>query len=58
MLRRILRQTSQVRAFVPARLPPVPPLVLEGRLQQMLESAVLALGRLDELGSRFALLPR
>ena len=38
---------EQVRAFVPAPLPPVPPLVLEGPLQQKLESAVLALGRLD-----------
>ena len=36
-----------VRAFVPAPLPPVPPLVLEGGLQQALEAAVLALGRLD-----------
>jgi Fic family protein len=38
---------EQVRAFVPAPLPPVPPLVLEGTLQQAFESAVLALGRLD-----------
>ena len=38
---------EQVRAFVPAPLPPVPPLVLEGPLQQALESASLALGRLD-----------
>ena len=38
---------EQVRAFVPAALPPVPPLVLEGPLQQALESASLALGRLD-----------
>jgi Fic family protein len=36
-----------VRAFVPAALPPVPPLLLEGSLQQGLEAAVLALGRLD-----------
>ena len=38
---------EHVRAFVPAPLPPVPPLSLEGPLQQALESAVLALGRLD-----------
>lgn len=38
---------EQVRAFVPSPLPPVPRLVLEGPLQQELESAVLALGRLD-----------
>ena len=36
-----------VRAFVPAPLPPVPPLDLGGRRQQLLESATLALGRLD-----------
>ena len=38
---------ERVRAFVPAPLPPKPVLVLEGSLQQVLESAVLALGRLD-----------
>lgn len=35
------------RAFVPNPLPPVPPLVMEGGLQPLLESALLALGRLD-----------
>ena len=38
---------ERVRAFVPAPLPPEPVLVLDGSLQQGLESAVLALGRLD-----------
>lgn len=38
---------KRVRAFVPAPLPPVPALVLDGPLQQELEAAVLALGRLD-----------
>lgn len=38
---------EQTRAFVPAPLPPVPPLVFEGDLQQALEAAVLAVGRLD-----------
>ncbi len=38
---------EQVRAFVPAPLPPAPPLALDGPLQQALEAAVLALGRLD-----------
>ncbi|MYJ54576.1 MAG: Fic family protein [Nitrospira sp. SB0672_bin_25] len=38
---------EHVRAFIPAPLPPKPSLVLDGSLQQMLESAVLALGRLD-----------
>lgn len=38
---------QRVRAFVPAPLPPNPALNLSGPLQQDLESAVLALGRLD-----------
>ena len=38
---------ERVRAFVPAPLPPKPDLILDGSLQQTLESAVLALGRLD-----------
>ena len=38
---------ERVRAFVPSPLPPNPPLVLDGTLQQDLEAAVLALGRLD-----------
>jgi Fic family protein len=38
---------EQVRAFVPFPLPPLPPLVLDGTLQQALEAAVLAVGRLD-----------
>ncbi|MCY4595740.1 MAG: Fic family protein [Bryobacterales bacterium] len=39
--------SESVRAFVPMPLPPQPPLVFAGTLQQLLESAVLALGRLD-----------
>ena len=39
------------RAFVPAPLPPIPPLDLGGRLQQLLESATLALGRLDGISA-------
>ena len=38
---------QRVRAFVPAPLPPKPAVDLSGLLQQNLESAVLALGRLD-----------
>ena len=45
---------ERVRAFVPVPLPPKPDLVLEGSLQQVLESAVLALGR---LGGVSTLLP-
>jgi Fic family protein len=45
---------EEVRAFVPAPLPPVPALDLAGALEQKLESAVLSLGRLDGIS---ALLP-
>ena len=40
-----------VRAFVPAPLPPVPPLDMGGRRQQLLESATLAIGRLDGISA-------
>ncbi len=39
--------SERVDAFVPHSLPPTPPLVLEGRLSSLLESATLAVGRLD-----------
>ncbi len=45
---------EEVRAFVPVELPPVPPLVFDGHLQEHLEQALLAVGRLDSLS---ALLP-
>jgi Fic family protein len=38
---------ERVRAFMPNPLPPTPVLTLEAPLQQRLESALLALGRLD-----------
>ena len=40
---------ERVRAFVPAPLPPKPALALDGSLQQVQESALLALGRLDSI---------
>jgi Fic family protein len=40
-----------VRAFVPAPLPPVPPLVLDGAARDALDAALLALGRLDGVSS-------
>jgi Fic family protein len=46
--------SEEVRAFVPVPLPPDPPLDLAGPLQQRLERALLALGRLDAVS---ALLP-
>lgn len=45
---------DKIRAFIPAPLPPDPPLVIDGALQVALESTILALGRLDGVS---ALLP-
>lgn len=44
---RYQRQPTGYRAFVPAPLPPQPPLRLEGELQVLLSRADRALGRLD-----------
>ena len=43
---------EQVRAFIPAPLPPRPPLKLEGDLLRSLEAAGLALGRLEGANQR------
>lgn len=40
-----------VRAFVPAPLPPIPPLDLAGGRQRLLERATLAVGRLDSVST-------
>lgn len=40
---------ERVQAYVPAPLPPAPPLELDGPLQSLLEQATLGLGRLDSL---------
>jgi len=40
-----------VKAFVPAPLPPVPPLDLDGAARDALDAALLALGRLDGVSS-------
>ena len=42
---------EQVRAFVPVPLPPNPALALEDSLQQQLEAASLAVGRLDAVST-------
>lgn len=42
---------ERVRAFIPAPLPPVPPLKFDNQLQQAVEEALLALGRLDGVSS-------
>lgn len=40
---------EQVRAFIPASLPPEPPLAIDGALRDLLDGALLALGRLDSV---------
>lgn len=40
---------ERVRAFVPAPLPPTPPVLYDARLQQLLDEATLAIGRLDSI---------
>jgi Fic family protein len=44
---RYVRQPTGYRAFLPAPLPPDPPIRLAGRLQTLLSQADIALGRLD-----------
>ena len=44
---RFVAQPSGYRAFVPARLPPEPPVGLDDALLGLLSAADLALGRLD-----------
>lgn len=41
------RQVAGHHAFIPAPLPPQPPVVLDGELHRLLSAADLALGRLD-----------
>lgn len=40
---------ERVNAFLPARLPPCPPIVWSGALRQRYDEALLALGRLDSV---------
>jgi Fic family protein len=44
---RYIRQLSGYRAFIPAPLPPAPPVNLDGPLRKLLSDADRALGRLD-----------
>lgn len=41
---------ASYEAFIPAPLPPVPPIAVDSALQRRLEAAGLALGRLDGIG--------
>ncbi|MCU0775155.1 MAG: Fic family protein, partial [Ideonella sp.] len=51
---RYVQQSTGYKAFVPAPLPPDPPLALTGELQTLLSNADRDIGRLDALA---ALLP-
>lgn len=48
---RIRKQAADYSAFIPENLPPVPPLVVDLGMQQLLQDASLELGRLDGLAS-------
>jgi len=48
---RTLQQATGYRAFIPAPLPPDPPLVYDGELQTLLSVADRDIGRLDALAS-------
>jgi len=48
---------DSVRAFIPPALPPVPPLHLAGETPRLLESAVLAIGRLDGVATQLPDVP-
>jgi Fic family protein len=45
-----ISQASGYKAFIPAPLPPKPPIALDDKLQALLTSADMALARLDGLG--------
>jgi Fic family protein len=47
---KIVLQPTGYKAFIPAKLPPSPPLRLEGSLQNLLLQADMALARLDGMG--------
>jgi len=40
---------EKARAYVPNPLPPLPPLELDSEIQELIQNAMLALGRLDGL---------
>ncbi len=48
---RFIQQTPGYKAFVPAPLPPAPPVEYSGPLQTLLSEADRNLGRLDALAS-------
>jgi hypothetical protein len=48
---RFVRQLAGYRAFIPAPLPPDPPLAIDDELWRLLSNADRALGRLDGVAS-------
>ena len=48
---RFIQQTTGYKAFIPAPLPPEPPIEYSGRLQTLLSEADRNIGRLDALAS-------
>src|SRR4030043_1041325 len=47
---KVISQPAGVKAFIPTKLPPGPPLRIEGALQNLLSQADMALARLDGMG--------
>ena len=46
-----IKQSTGYRAFIPARLPPVPPVGMDSEMVRLLAEASLSLGRLDGVGA-------
>jgi len=46
-----IKQAAGFRAFIPAPLPPIPPIALDAELTRLLSEADRSLGRLDGIGS-------
>ncbi|MBL8144077.1 MAG: Fic family protein, partial [Acidobacteria bacterium] len=46
-----LTSDGLAKAFIPAALPPTPPLEVDEHLRDQLDAALLALGRLDSISS-------
>ena len=47
---RYLQQATGYKAFIPTPLPPVPPIQMEGEIQELLTKANIAIGKMDTMG--------
>lgn len=47
---RYIIQPAGYKAFIPAPLPPDPPIIIKGDLQNLLSKADMSIARLDEMG--------